>query len=588
MKINFKNSLILFLFASIFQFSFAQKKQENMGTETVNVVKIYTPTILDASKIKEIPTIDEVENSKKLPVNYTIFSIPVASTFTPSKGKAEAIEKDKKEHLYDNYASFGGGNYGILNAQLFVTKDLENNQYLSGVFSHISSQGGIKNVRLDNRFYDTSLDLTYGARQNDLSWKLDLGYQNQIYNWYGLPAEYENSLTASNYDLLIKGIHPQQMYNTIYAAGKIDFNNGFLKDVNVKFNHFSDDIGSAENRFYAKPSIKFDVMGNTFKTDLVLDFLSGSFQKSYFTSLNEPLKYGFKNIGISPSFEFLKNDWKLNFGASLFYSQDNNTSTSKIYLYPKINASYKVVGDLMIFFAGAEGNLEQNSYQDFVSQNPFLSPTLSIIPSDQQLSLFSGLKGKLTNNVSYSIQGSYINERNKALFKSNDFSVNNSIEAYTYGNSMKVVYDAMQTLRFYGELKADFSKNITFGINGTFNQYSNSNEFQAWNLPKVKINTTFDFNITDKWFAGATVFYVGERFDDHSNVDLIYIVAPAPKATTLNSYFDANARVSYKHSDRLTAYLKGNNLTNQAYQRWMNFPVQGFQIVLGANYKFDF
>ena len=588
MKINFKNSLILFLFASIFQFSFAQKKQENMGTETVNVVKIYTPTILDASKIKEIPTIDEVENSKKLPVNYTIFSIPVASTFTPSKGKAEAIEKDKKEHLYDNYASFGGGNYGILNAQLFVTKDLENNQYLSGVFSHISSQGGIKNVRLDNRFYDTSLDLTYGARQNDLSWKLDLGYQNQIYNWYGLPAEYENSLTASNYDLLIKGIHPQQMYNTIYAAGKIDFNNGFLKDVNVKFNHFSDDIGSAENRFYAKPSIKFDVMGNTFKTDLVLDFLSGSFQKSYFTSLNEPLKYGFKNIGISPSFEFLKNDWKLNFGASLFYSQDNNTSTSKIYLYPKINASYKVVGDLMIFFAGAEGNLEQNSYQDFVSQNPFLSPTLSIIPSDQQLSLFSGLKGKLTNNVSYSIQGSYINERNKALFKSNDFSVNNSIEAYTYGNSMKVVYDAMRTLRFYGELKADFSKNITFGINGTFNQYSNSNEFQAWNLPKVKINTTFDFNITDKWFAGATVFYVGERFDDHSNVDLIYIVAPAPKATTLNSYFDANARVSYKHSDRLTAYLKGNNLTNQAYQRWMNFPVQGFQIVLGANYKFDF
>lgn len=588
MKINFKNSLILFLFASIFQFSFAQKKQENMGTETVNVVKIYTPTILDASKIKEIPTIDEVENSKKLPVNYTIFSIPVASTFTPSKGKAEAIEKDKKEHLYDNYASFGGGNYGILNAQLFVTKDLENNQYLSGVFSHISSQGGIKNVRLDNRFYDTSLDLTYGARQNDLSWKLDLGYQNQIYNWYGLPAEYENSLTASNYDLLIKGIHPQQMYNTIYAAGKIDFNNGFLKDVNVKFNHFSDDFGSAENRFYAKPSIKFDVMGNTFKTDLVLDFLSGSFQKSYFTSLNEPLKYGFKNIGISPSFEFLKNDWKLNFGASLFYSQDNNTSTSKIYLYPKINASYKVVGDLMIFFAGAEGNLEQNSYQDFVSQNPFLSPTLSIIPSDQQLSLFSGLKGKLTNNVSYSIQGSYINERNKALFKSNDFSVNNSIEAYTYGNSMKVVYDAMQTLRFYGELKADFSKNITFGINGTFNQYSNSNEFQAWNLPKVKINTTFDFNITDKWFAGATVFYVGERFDDHSNVDLIYIVAPAPKATTLNSYFDANARVSYKHSDRLTAYLKGNNLTNQAYQRWMNFPVQGFQIVLGANYKFDF
>jgi hypothetical protein len=26
------------------------------------------------------------------------------------------------------------------------------------------------------------------------------------------------------------------------------------------------------------------------------------------------------------------------------------------FMYPKFNASYKVVGDLMIFYAGAEGN----------------------------------------------------------------------------------------------------------------------------------------------------------------------------------------------------------------------------------------
>jgi len=30
------------------QFSFAQKKDENIGTEVVNVVKPYTPTISDA------------------------------------------------------------------------------------------------------------------------------------------------------------------------------------------------------------------------------------------------------------------------------------------------------------------------------------------------------------------------------------------------------------------------------------------------------------------------------------------------------------------------------------------------------------
>jgi outer membrane receptor protein involved in Fe transport len=49
-----------------------------------------------------------------------------------------------------------------------------------------------------------------------------------------------------------------------------------------------------------------------------------------------------------------------------------------------------------------------------------------------------------------------------------------------------------------------------------------------------------------------------------------------------------NAHVGYKHSERLTAFLKANNILNQSYQKWMNYPVQGFQVVLGANYKFDF
>jgi len=82
---------ILFLLVS--QFSFAQKK-EQIGTEVVNVVKPYTPTISDAFKVKETPVLDDEGNSKKEPIKYNIFSFPVASTFTPSKGKAEGVEKE--------------------------------------------------------------------------------------------------------------------------------------------------------------------------------------------------------------------------------------------------------------------------------------------------------------------------------------------------------------------------------------------------------------------------------------------------------------------------------------------------------------
>ncbi|MFT5253596.1 MAG: hypothetical protein ACI87N_002638 [Flavobacteriales bacterium] len=586
MNFNFQNKIILALLLIAFQLSFAQKKEETIGSEVVNVVKPYTPSISDAFKIKETPNLDDDGNAKKETIKYTIFSFPVASTFTPSKGKAEGVDKTKQARLFNNYATLGFGNYRVFNGELFVNQELNNNDYVAGVFRHLSSQGGISGVELDDRFYDTSLGLTYGANYNDMSWNFDLGYQNQIYNWYGLPESFGNTLTPSDRSALLYGIDPQHSYNTLSAAAKIEFNEGLLKEATTKFSHFADNFGSAENRFYIKPSLQFNVMDQFIKTNIIVDYVGGTFEKNYQNNNVQPLQYGYTNFGIAPSFMVLKNDWTLNVGASIFYSMDNQNSSNKLYFYPNINASYKVVGDLMIFYAGAEGSLAQNSYQDFVNENAFLSPTLNITPTDKQYDIFAGLKGKLASNVSYNIKGSYELEKNKALFKSNNYTENSSNQDYGFGNSMQVVYDDMKTLRFSGDLKANFSDDVTFGIGGVFSTYTNTFQQEAWNLPTVKLNSSLDVIITEKWYAGATVFYVGDRKDLKINNDIVYIVQPA--AVTLKSYFDANAHVGYKYNSQLTGFVRANNIANQGYQKWLNYPVQAFQIVLGANYKFDF
>ena len=423
MKINFKNIIALAVFLT-FQFSFAQKKGENIGTEVVNVVKPYTPTISDAFKVKETPILDDEGNAKKETIKYNIFSFPVASTFTPSKGKAEGVEKEKPVHLFNNYATFGGGNYGIFNAELFVNQDLGATDYVGGMFRHLSSQGGIKGAESTDSFYDTSIDLTYGIHEKDLSWNLDLGYQNQIYNWYGLPVGFGSSLTPIDRVNLVNGINPQQSYNNIYLGSKIELNENILKEASVKFNHFSDAFGTSENRFYVKPSLEFNISDKAIKTNIIVDYVGGSFKKEYWSA--NPIKYGYTNFGIAPSFAMQQDDLTLNIGVGLFYSMDKEGKNDKFLIYPQINASYKVVSDLMIFYAGAEGNLEQNTYMDFVSANPYLSPTLNITPTDKQYDIFAGLKGKLANSVSYNIRGSYVNERNEALFKSNDYTENNT------------------------------------------------------------------------------------------------------------------------------------------------------------------
>ncbi|MFH7002310.1 TonB-dependent receptor [Flavobacterium bizetiae] len=584
MRINCQNKIIILLVLFVVQVSFAQKKkEETIGTETVNVVKPYSPTISDAFKVKETPSLDDTGNQPKETIKYSILSVPVASTFTPSKGKAEGVEKSKREKLFNNYATLGVGNYGTLNAELFVNQDLGNNDYVAGMFRHHSSQGGIKDVDLNDEFYDTSLNVGYGVNNRDMSWNVDLGYQNQIYNWYGLPADFGSTLAGQTRDDLIRGINPNHSYNTISLGGNIEFNEGIFSKISTKFTHFSDSFSSSENRFYVKPSFKVEVMDQSINTNIIVDHVSGSFEHNYARDNTSPLKYSLTNFGIEPSFVILENDWTLELGAGLFYGLDSENSGNKFFIYPKVNASYKLVGDLMIFYTGVNGSLEQNSYADFVNDNPFLSPTLNMRPTSNQCTVFAGLKGKLANNINYNLTGSYLNEKNKALYKGNDYTEDFSNQNYAFGNSFGVVYDDVRTFRFYGELKADFSRNVSFGINGTFNSYKYDG-VEAWNLPSMKISSNLDVNITRQWYAGLNVFFVGERKDMQSNLDL----GTDPVITTLKSYFDANAHLGYKYNERLTCFLKLNNIGNQAYEKWLNYPVQGFQVLVGANYKFDF
>lgn len=558
------------------QIAFAQKKDENIGTEVVNVVKPYTPTISDAFKVKETPSLDDEETQKKESIKYTIFSFPVASTFAPAKGKAAGVDKSPQEKIFSNYLTLAAGNYGTVNAELFVTENVSNTDYFGGSLRHSSSQGGIDGVVLDDKFMNTTLDLTYGSRTNTLNWNADLGYQHQIYNWYGF---YPGTITPET----LATIDEQQTYHTLYVGGRLGLNN-ILKESSVKFTRFWDAFGSAENRFVAKPSLEFDIVEQKIKADFVLDYISGSFDKNMVG--NAGIKYGFTNVGFQPSIKIQKDDLTVNAGVGFFYSAAQEQGESKFFIYPQVTGSYRVVGDLMIFYAGLEGGLKQNSYRDFVQENFFVSPTLMVAPTDQKYDIYVGLKGKLANSVSYNIRGSYLNEDNRALFKSNGYEELVGFEGYQYGNSFNVVYDKLKTVSFFGELKADFSKNVAFGINGTFSSYSTDVENEAWNLPALKLGASLDVNITQKWYAGTNVFFVGERKDFAHFASLTQPTFDTE--VTLDSFFDLNAHIGYKHSERLTFFLKGNNLANQDYQRWLNFPVQGIQVLGGANYKFDF
>jgi outer membrane receptor protein involved in Fe transport len=577
MKIKFLIFMIT-MSSSITLVNAQERTKDTIDDQVVNVVKPYTPTISDAFKIKDTPNLSDSNAVKKKAVKYNIFSIPVASTFTPAKGKAAKVDKAKAVKLYDNYASLGVGSYTTILGEVYLNHELSNTENVGGYFSHHSSAGGIESLRLDDDFTKTNLNVHYSQRLRDFSWKVDGGFDLQTYNWYGLPDGFYT-------DTEVDAIEPGHTFNSFYVGGKLKFDDTIIKDGSARFRRFGDNKNSGENRFVAKASFDVPVQDKIINTEFYIDYIGGSFDRSFDTM--EELKYGNVTLGLAPSYQLKQDDLTLDLGVKFVYLNDNVFDDSKFFIYPNIEASYRLVDEILIAYAGIKGDLIQNSYFDFANENPFVSPDLIIVPTDQQIKSFVGLKGKLSNNVSYNINGNFVSEQNKALYKAN--AVNTDVaglEDYQYGNSFGIVYDDVTTLSVAGELNIDINRNFTLGIKGEYFNYSVDDEAEAWNLPDVTGSIVLDYQISEAWYAGASLYFVGERKDQQDVLgDLI---DANPINTTLDSYFDANAHVGYKINDQLSIFAKVNNIANQDYERYLNFPVQGIQFLAGATYQFDF
>jgi hypothetical protein len=557
--------------------SYAQQRQKDtIDTDVVNVVKPYTPTISDAFKVKETPTLDDSTNTTKKAVKYNIFSIPVASTFTPAKGKAATVDKEKQVKLYDNYASVGVGTYTTILGEVYLNHALSRTESVGGYFNYHSSVGGIDGLLLDDDFTNAKLNVNYSSNLRDLSWNVDGGFQFKKYNWYGLPQPYFDSTTANMLEV-------DHAFYGAHFGGEIDFNDALFKNVNMRFRRFGDDQKSGENRFIFNTEFDVPVQGETINTEITLDYIGGSFDRNFY--YDEELKYGNINVGLKPSYQLKQDDLTVNLGVNLVYLNDTEGNNNKFYIYPNFTASYRLVDEILIAYGGIEGGLIQNSYYEFANENPFVSPTLIIVPTDRQYDASLGLKGKLSNSMSYNINGHYFADRNRALFKSNSV-LGGATEDYQYGNSYDIVYDDLKTYSIAGELNVDVSRNFKLGIKAEYFGYSTDLQEEPWNLPDVKGNLFLDYQIDEHWFMGAGLFYVGERKDQF--VEEGTLNPTTPITVTLDSYFDANAHLGYKISDRLSVYAKGNNLVNKKYERWFNYPVQGIQFLVGATYQFDF
>ncbi|MEO9954229.1 hypothetical protein [Nonlabens sp.] len=572
-NIKYISLAIVALTATIATAQTTEEEEDRLNGGTITVVKAYDPTISDAFKVKSNPSFSDTTKVKKKPVTYSIFSIPVASTFTPAKTGLSRLKPTQKAKYFKNYARLGLGNYINVLGEFAANFELDRDSDLGVFFNHNSSQGGIDEAIADDSFSDTSLDVSYGKRTRDMNWGITAGARYQTANWYG---DYENGL-----NLLTEDTDVAFNYLSYALGGKVNFFDGVFKGVDVNFTGTTSSNDGSEIRFNAQPQLGFDILDTEVALGVELDYLSGSFDTQGLIPAAD--KYTYLKAGLNPSINLYGDNYKVKLGATVNYLNNSEASESDVYVYPDVVASYIVVEEKFIPYVTLGGGLDMNSLQQFAGENVFLAPAIDVIPTSRLLDAQLGFKGKISENFGYKVFGGYKIEESKSFYnKGAGATTTTGLEAYEYGNVFYTQYADLNTTLYGATLSYDVNTAFNLSLNATGFSYDVS-EGDAFNnvashLPEFTADLVGNYEINEKWNVGATLYFVGEREAFRNGVG----------AETLDSFVDLNLDVNYKINPKLTAFLRGQNLTGGNYEYYLDYPVQNLQIMGGAVYKFDF
>lgn len=576
MNFRYITTAVAILFTGTALFAQTTREEDRLSGGTITVVKAYDPSVADAFKVKSVPQLNDTTKIKKKAVTYSIFSVPVASTFAPAKGKLSRLKPVQRPEYFDNYVRLGVGNYGNVLAEFAGNVEVDKNSDFGIFLNHNSSFGGIDEVLLDDSYSDSALDLSFGHRAKKVSYGITGGARFQKANWYGIYEPLNAQLVMTNPQDIDVDIN----YLSYGLAGNVNFFDSVFDQMDLKLTGISSTEDATELRARFQPKLSFDIEETEFAVGLEADYLTGIFENQGLRPAQTD--YSYLSAGINPKINLYDDKYKVEFGVMVNYLSDLETSEGGFNFYPDINASYRMLNDQIVIFTQIGGGLDMNSLQQLADENVFLAPAVDIKPTDRVVDAQLGLKGKISNNLGYKVYGGYKKENDRYFYTKDVGRVLIVNEGATLGNVFYTQYGDLATTFYGGSLSVDVSSvfNLTASGQGMNYEVTNGPNFEntASQLPEFTADVVGTYKINDKFSVGTTVYFVGER-DVYRN---------GLGVERLDSFVDLNLDFNYKINPKLTAFLRGNNLTGGNYQYYLDYPVQDLQVMGGAVYKFDF
>jgi len=540
--------LLMFVLGMLsFQMTYSQRP-DSSKIKAVDITSNFKPVLREAAKINFNATPPSADTLKPK-LQYEVPDPNLLFAYQPGTLKPLALQVDSTAK-FDNssYIKVGFGSLKTPFLQAGISFGDGNTAGANIYARHVSSQG----KRDYQDFTSTYFKLSgfYKTAKN-IEWNASLGMgQDKTYKYGFLPESlsFNNDSLRQRFQTISARAGLRNIYKTEY---------GLSYSPELKIDIFNDHLKNNESNTVLNAPLR-KTLGKEFAVDLGVTFDLTRLSPNSKSAINNTIWY------ISPSVLYKKNNVRLQGG--IRPSWDN----SEFKMFPNILAEVGTDDNRFTFHAGWTGYIRKTTFQYLASENPWLwAPTsLSNTWIEER---YVGFKGSIGDHFTYSGKVASNTLTNQPLFI-NDTSLAGD------GKSFQVVYANLKVLNLGGEIAYNVEEKLSVITSLNFNQFTGlEGQKKAWGMLPLEFNTAVRYQvIKDLWLKGDLFAWDGPRYLRKDGND-----------GKLKGAFDLNAGLEFKVKKNISVWTQFNNIFNQEYQRWNQYPVYGFNFVGGVIFSFD-
>ena len=558
---------------------FGQDDERTIGVQEVTVIKSYTPSLSEVFKIREQPVVIDSIGREKQKVLYSIFSIPVASTFIPSKGSAKVLQKKKSPPKYNATVSSGFGNFNNVILDHSAQINLDRRQQFSWLVHFNALLKDLPDPILSTKQSAALVHLGYRYSTNLINSLSQLSFRSQSQNFHGLDEPIEDGVILSN-------LNPKQHINYLSIKSDWQWYSSILKEASITAHLTTDSFSTNELQLNLKSKFQISLGSIAINAEPSLNYLNNKFASDYYTNETSSFASGVSKINLSVSSR--ANRFKFKAGTAVVYGFGGDFVKKNLFILPLLDVSYKPKKGNLTPFLKVSGEFNQNSFRSLSSQNPFVAPAIKFKNTEVPYVVELGTRTKLVSGWEFTMNAYYQKSNNSPFFRS--FGYDNSNEqfiAFRYGNSFEVIYDELEQFGFNTSVLAAFKNGGSLSLQAQWRDYS-VKDSEAWNMPELQFYFRANIKMFSKIFIQPNIKYIGARKNSYRERFLVQNPQNAPLfETDLPSFVDAELKITYQLTDRWEFYVKGENIFNAPEFRWANYQIYGTRFLSGFRYNFD-